>query len=247
MTATEGIKGREGTLSSSPYEFKGSPYSSHSRLLEAFAGQGAGRAVIDVGDGEGLLSRPLLERGYRVACVALPGSVSATMPAGVEVVEADLNRELPALERDLSFALCGDVLEHLVDPEETLRWLGAALAPDGRLVASLPNSAHWFVRLNVLLGRFPEDDKGLFDRTHLHFYAWSNWKALLERSGFVAERVTPTVIPFELALPRLGQGWIVRALEAVNFALARVWRDLWAYQLVVVARKTAEPESLPGR
>lgn len=221
----------------SPYGFKESPYSSHSRLLEAFAAEGGGRTVVDVGDGEGLLARPLQERGYRVTCVALPGSVSATMPAGVQVLEANLNRELPALEQGLDYALCGDVLEHLADPGETLRWLGAALAPDGRLVASLPNSAHWFVRLNVLIGRFPEDDKGLFDRTHLHFYAWSNWKALLERSGFAVESVTPTVVPFELAFPRLGRS-LVRTLEALNFALARVWRDLWAYQLVAVARKT---------
>lgn len=235
MTAAEAIAGSDAAVSS-PYGFKGSLYSSHSRLLEAFAAEGGGRSVVDVGDGEGLLARPLQERGYSVTCVALPGSVSATMPAGVQVVQANLNRELPALEQGLDYALCGDVLEHLVDPEETLRWLGAALAPDGRLVASLPNSAHWFVRLNVLMGRFPEDDKGLFDRTHLHFYAWSNWKALLERSGFTVESVTPTVIPFELAFPRLGKG-LARTLEAVNFALAKAWRDLWAYQLVAVARK----------
>ena len=196
MTGADALEQRRGSLPS-PYEFKGSPYSSHSRLLEAFPARGDGRAVI----------------------------------------EADLNRELPELENGCSHALCGDVLEHLVDPGETLRWLAATLAPDGRLVASLPNSAHWFVRLNVLMGRFPEDDKGLFDRTHLHFYAWRNWKSLLERSGFVVESVTPTVIPFDLALPRLGRGLIVRMLEAVNFALAKVGRDLWAYQLVVVARK----------
>ena len=236
MTGADALEQRRGSLPS-PYEFKGSPYSSHSRLLEAFPARGDGRAVIDVGDGEGLLSRPLLERGYRVICVALPGSVSPHTPADVAVIEADLNRELPELESGCSHALCGDVLEHLVDPGETLRWLAATLAPDGRLVASLPNSAHWFVRLNVLMGRFPEDDKGLFDRTHLHFYAWRNWKSLLERSGFVVESVTPTVIPFDLALPRLGRGLIVRMLEAVNFALAKAGRDLWAYQLVVVARK----------
>jgi SAM-dependent methyltransferase len=236
MAASNVISGREETLAS-PYGFKESPYSSHSRLLEAFAERGDGLSVIDVGDGEGLLARPLLARGYSVLCVAKPGSVSVTMPAEIDVAEADLNRELPAMEQVHAYALCGDVLEHLVEPEETLRWLAAAMAPDGRLVASLPNSAHWFVRLNVLLGRFPEDDKGLFDRTHLHFYAWSNWKSLLERSGFVVESVTPTVIPFDLALPRLGKGLAVRTLEAVNFTLAKVWRGLWAYQLVVVARK----------
>lgn len=239
MASKDGISGRERTLAS-PYGFKGSPYSSHSRLLEAFPLQGGGRSVVDVGDGEGLLVWPLQERGYRVTCLALPGSISARLQAGVRVVEANLNHELPALNDSLSYALCGDVLEHLVDPEETLRWLAAPLMSDGRLVASMPNSAHWYVRLNVFMGRFPEDDKGLFDRTHLHFYAWSNWKALLERGGFTVERVTPTVIPFDLALPRLGRSWIIRTLEAINFALAKVWPNFWAYQFVVVARKQGD-------
>lgn len=222
----------------SPYGFKQSPYSSHSRLLESFPESGDGQSVVDVGDGEGLLSRPLLARGFKVICLAQPGSVPSHATVGTEVVEADLNRELPALSAGHSHVLCGDVLEHLVDPEAVLRWLGASLSADGQLIASLPNSAHWFVRLNVLFGRFPEDDKGLFDRTHLHFFAWKNWNALLERSGFVVEKVTPTVLPFELALPSLGQGLITRTLAATNFALARVWGGFWAYQFVVVARKT---------
>ena len=236
MSASNVIEVSDGALSS-PYGFKQSPYSSHSRLLEAFPKSGDGLAVIDVGDGEGLLSRPLLERGFRVLCVAQPGSVAPQGSVGTEVIEADLNRDLPVLEAGHSHVLCGDVLEHLVDPERVLRWLHASLAEDGQLVASLPNSAHWFVRLNVLFGRFPEDDKGLFDRTHLHFYAWRNWKSLLERSGFVVKQVTPTVLPFELAMPRLGQGIVGRALAAANFALARAWGGLWAYQFVVVAGK----------
>lgn len=227
----------------SPYEFKGSPYSSHSRLLEAFSDAPSGCRVVDVGDGEGLLSRPLAERGYQVWCVALPGSVCGQIPGEVEVIEADLNQELPALLPDFAYAVCGDVLEHLVDPEKTLRWLHVALKEDGKLIVSLPNSAHWFVRLNVLFGRFPEEDKGLFDRTHLHFWAWANWRSLLERSGFAIEQVTPTVIPFDVALPFLGRGWIVRVLEVTNYALARVWRNLWAYQLVVVAQKSGSGSS----
>lgn len=236
MSATNAIDVGNGVVPS-PYGFKQSPYSSHSRLLESFPESGDGLSVVDVGDGEGLLSQPLLDRGFRVVCVAQPGSVAHHETVGTEVVEADLNRELPHLSKGHSHVLCGDVLEHLVDPEAVLRWLGASLSPAGQLVASLPNSAHWFVRLNVLFGRFPEDDKGLFDRTHLHYYAWKNWSALLERSGFLVESVTPTVLPFELALPSLGNGFITHGLAATNFALARVWGGLWAYQFVVVARK----------
>lgn len=229
----------------SPYALKASPYGSHARLMEAFAAEGNGRRVVDVGGGEGYLSRALVERGYQVVCVAQPGTASPTLPARIEVVETDLNRDELSLDGRFSHALCGDVLEHLVDPLDVLRRLNASLEDGGTLVASLPNGANWYVRLNVLLGRFPEDDKGLFDRTHLHFYAWANWARLLERAGFEVESLEPTSLPFDLALPRIGRGWLGGALEAMNYWMARVWKELWAYQFVVVARKKLPRVSVP--
>ena len=88
----------------------------------------------------------------------------------------------------------------------------------------------------MLLGRFPQHDRGLFDKTHLHFYAWRNWADLLMRAGYVVEDVVPTVIPFGLVWPRLEGTPIVRGLEGTNYLLARAWRTLWAYQFVVLAR-----------
>ena len=119
MSATTAIDVGNGVVPS-PYGFKQSPYSSHSRLLESFPDSGDGLSVVDVGDGEGLLSHPLLDRGFRVVCVAQPGSVAPRGVVGTEVVEADLNRELPHLSKGHSHVLCGDVLEHLVDPEAVL-------------------------------------------------------------------------------------------------------------------------------
>lgn len=204
--------------------------------MEAFPEVGSGASVVDIGGGEGYLGRRLALRGYRVTCVAEPGSATADLAEGIDVREADLNQELPTFDTPFDYALCGDVLEHLVDPAEVLVWIRENLRPSGMLVASLPNSGHFFVRLNVLLGRFPEDDKGLFDRTHLHFYAWKNWKALLERTGFSIEQVQPTVIPFGLAWTRLEGGLCVRTLETTNYWLASVQKTFWAYQFVVVAR-----------
>ena len=191
---------------------------------------------MDVGGGEGYLGNILSSRNFRVTCVARPGSVEVGLAPSTAIIEADLNRALPVLEPDFSYALCGDVLEHLVNPGDVLEWLRESLAPEGRLVASLPNSAHFFVRLHVLFGSFPYTDRGLFDRTHLHFFAWRNWTDLFDRAGFSIESVTPTVIPFDLAWPRLAGGPIVRWLEGTNYLLACVCKTFWAYQFVVVAR-----------
>jgi SAM-dependent methyltransferase len=233
-TASPETENAAGTSRGS-YTYKGSPYSSHSRMMEAVPAGGKG-SVVDVGGGEGYLSRLLVERGHKVVCLAQPGSIDEGLRDLVQVLEVDLNHQRPRLPGPFSIALCGDVLEHLVDPEATLQWLRQSLDSGGRLIASLPNSAHWYVRLNFLLGRIPEEDRGLFDRTHLHFYAWRNWESLLQRAGFVVEQVTPTVIPFDIVLPRLAGGRIVRALEGTTFLPARLCGSFWAFQFVVVAR-----------
>ena len=224
----------------SPYSFKSGRYSSHSLLLGSIGGPGKGRRALDVGGGEGYLSRLLHEQGYRVVCLAAPGSVADPFPDGVEIIEADLDLESPPFSEPFSCIVCGDVLEHLRDPRKTLQWLRANLAPGGRLVASLPNSGHWYFRWTVLRGRFPADDRGLFDRTHLHFYTWDGWRALLQSAGFEIAAVAPTTVPFGLAW-NLAPGHVaVRTLERLSYELGRLWKSMFGYQFVIVARPAGE-------
>ena len=216
----------------SPYRFKASRWSSHSLILRHLSQRLEPARIIDIGGGEGYLSARLRRLGHRVVCVAKPGTKSPDFPADVDLVEADLDVGYPAVAGLFDYAICGDVLEHLRDPGQALRWLHARLRPGGALIASLPNGVHLYVRLHVLLGRFPTHDRGPFDRTHLHFYSLEGWRSLLRASGFdvIDLRVTP--VPFSLLLgPRLA-----RPLEWLAYAAARAWKTLLAYQFVVVAR-----------
>lgn len=222
-------------LARSPYAFKPGPYSSHSRLLGSLPAAGEGRRVLDIGCGDGQLGAVLAARGYRITGIEKPHAVEGPFPACVELVEADLDLGLPPLEGRYHYIVCADVLEHLRAPEKLLGELPRLMAPGARLVASLPNAVNVYVRLNVLLGRFPHHDHGLFDRTHLRFYTWAGWVELLSGAGFRIEKVVPTGIPFGLALRRWEESWPVRVLEALAYAAARVWKRLFAYQFVVVA------------
>lgn len=228
-------------MSSNRYTFKPNRYSSHTLLLENFPAPGQGRRVLDVGGGEGYLSEALAARGYSVECIARPGSARPNFPREVELLEADLDFDLPQLSAGFEYVLCGDILEHLREPLAALQWLRKLLKPGGRLIASLPNSGHIYVRWNVLLGRFPEHDRGLFDRTHLHYFGWESWRRLLSDAGLRIETVRPTAVPVALALGRDQAGLAVRALESLSYALGRIRKTLFAYQFVVVARPETGP------
>ncbi|MBM3748911.1 MAG: class I SAM-dependent methyltransferase, partial [Acidobacteria bacterium] len=143
---------------------------------------------------------------------------------------------LPPLEGRYDFVVCADVLEHLKAPDRLLAGLPRVMAPGARLAASLPNAVNLYVRLNVLIGRFPQHDRGLFDRTHLHFYTWSGWVELFRQAGFRIEKVVPTGIPFSLALRRWEGTLPLRVLDALAYLAARLWKRLFAYQFIVVAR-----------
>ncbi len=226
-------------MTASPYTFKPSRFSSHTLLLNSLPPAGQGRLVLDVGGGEGYLSAILFARGYQVICIAKPGSVNSDFPSGVKLVEADLDFEQPDLGARFAFIFCGDILEHLREPVAALRWLRRQLEPGGRLVTSLPNSGHAYVRWNIVRGRFPLHDRGLFDRTHLHFFTWEGWRQLLTEAGFHIETVRTTATPAAVALPSLPSP-VVRALESLSYALGRLWKALFAYQFVVVARPEEE-------
>ena len=218
-----------------PYQLKPGPWSSHSLLLGALPGAGDGRRVLDAGCGPGYLGALLAARGYRVTGIESPGRAGADFPADVELIEADLDRGLPPLDARYDFILCADVLEHLREPAALLGSLRAVLAPGGRLIASLPNSGHAYFRWTVLRGRFPAEDRGLFDRTHLHFYTWSGWRELFAGAGFRIESVQPTGVPVGLAVPGWENTSLVRMLEKLSYTSARVWKTMFAYQFVVTA------------
>ncbi|HVN07064.1 MAG TPA: class I SAM-dependent methyltransferase [Bryobacteraceae bacterium] len=223
---------------SAPYQLKDSLYSSHGLLLASLPSDGAGLRVLDLGCAGGYLSAILAGRGYHVTGIDSPGAACAGFPESVELLEADLDRGLPTLSGRFDFVICADVLEHLRRPALLLRDLQGVLARGGKLAASLPNSGHAYFRWTVLRGRFPAEDRGLFDRTHLHFYTWRGWKDLFGAAGFRIVTVRCSGVPMGLALPRWEGSTAVRALERMSYESARWWKEMFAYQFIV----TASPE-----
>jgi SAM-dependent methyltransferase len=219
-----------------PYRLNAGPYTSHTLLLGALPPQGDGRALLDVGCSDGYLGEILSRRGYVVTGVDLPRNRGTGFPASVRFIEADLDKGLPPVGGPFDFIVCADVLEHLRDPAALLLDLRAALGRGGAVVASLPNSGHAYFRWNVLLGRFPRHDRGLFDRTHLHFYNWRGWVELFASAGLAIDGLRCSGVPVGLALPRWKDTLAVRIMERLSFESARCWKTMFAYQFIVTAR-----------
>jgi len=226
-----------GAMTPTGYAYKASPYSSHTLALQALPNRGEGRWVLDVGCAAGYASEILAARGYRVVGVDRPGNVPERTSENEMFVEADLDSGLPGFGRTFDFVLCLDILEHLHDPLKLLGQIPRLLSAEGVVIASLPNSGNIYFRLNVLLGRFPTDERGLFDRTHLHFYTWAGWLQLFSQAGFRIQSVKPSSVPIGLALGRLNAGPLVGALETAWYGAARIWKKLFAYQFIVLAAR----------
>jgi SAM-dependent methyltransferase len=222
-----------GSAAASPYRLKTSPYSSHSLLLACLPARGDGRRVLDIGCGPGYLGQLIASRGFEVT--GIEREAAPDFPSSVRLIRWDFDCGFPTVPQSYDYVICADILEHLKNPADLLRAARGVLTPGGTLLASLPNSGHLYFRWNVMLGRFPQHDKGLFDRTHLRFYTWTGWRALFAEAGWRIESLHSAGVPAGLALPRWEGTIPVRLLERISFESARAWKTLFAYQFIVAA------------
>jgi SAM-dependent methyltransferase len=233
-------------VSHSPYQLKDDPYSSHSVIL-SLLGPGGGRRLLDAGAADGFLAERLTARGWVVTAVERdPIQAERARGRCRDVIVADLIDAAPRLAGPFDAIVYGDVLEHLGDPLAALRALNRSLAPGGLVLVSVPNVAHLWVRLSLLLGRFDYADRGILDRTHLRFFTRRTLLALLAEAGLALQRLYPTPVPLPLVVPaRLHGAWL-RATHALSARASRWWPGGLAYQFVAVCRLRAPSRASTG-
>ena len=91
------------------------------------------------------------------------------------------DKDLNFPKESFDYILLGDVIEHLVNPEETLRYLQQFLKRDGYIIASIPNILHYSAFIPLPFGEFNYSEAGILDRTHLRFFTWRSICNMFER------------------------------------------------------------------
>lgn len=143
--------------------------------------------VLELGCATGYMSRVLAERHHcRVTGFEInEAAARIAMPYLTNLIVGDLesSQDREQVVGQFDAIIAGDVLEHLTQPEPVLAWMRSHLAPEGHMIISLPNVAHWSVRRNLLRGRWELTDLGIMDRTHLRWYTRHSAETMFRSAG----------------------------------------------------------------
>lgn len=169
-----------------PYRFDPDPHNTHQLLLSEIPDQSM---VLEIGTASGYLGEYLVANKRCDVWGVEPNSdlyTDALSCGYTKLLNTTAEMALETGEftgQRFDRILLGDVLEHLVAPDQVLALLRQLLKPGGRCVISLPNVAHYSIRWSLLCGKWHMTDAGILDRTHLRFFTRETATAMIEKAG----------------------------------------------------------------
>lgn len=207
--------------------------------------------LLDLGGGDGAaVSLAHAERGILVTVldqdIAANDGSGERAPAhpGLRRLEADLDGDWPRIlsgsHPQTVFAL--DVLEHIKSPEVAADRIFSVMVPGGKLYASTGNIAFWAIRLVHLLGHFNYGRRGILDLTHTRLFTTSSFRRLLRNAGFRIDSVRCFGPPIADLVAR--DSALVHLVDQVSAYLARHWKGVFGYQILIEATRPDSVETL---
>ena len=175
------------------------------------------KKVLDAGCGDGFFAEKIKNMlQTEVFGVDISqGAIDAAIAKGITAKRVNLESNLPFDNEYFDLIYCGEVIEHVINPDKMLKEFNRILKKEGVLVLSTPNLACWYNRFLLLLGYQPvfaevsTIHKNLgrmiisrfFEKStkpvgHLHVFTLQATKDLLKLHGFEIEEVEG--IPFLL-------------------------------------------------
>ena len=206
-----------------------------------------GGDILEVGGGDGTVARSLMATALPFASYTLTdlsvaraaGAASAMDDPRFEGHVLDIESGLGSLTgRRYDAIIMTALIEHLIDPIDSMKNLRELLSEDGFIYVDTPNLAKYTRRIKLLLGRFPSTasrDEGLttydgqpvdlYDEGHLHYFTFSSLYSMLKRyCGFSRIEKAPHWVGMSGGLP-----------APARHGMARAWPEMFS-ELAVIAR-----------
>jgi 2-polyprenyl-3-methyl-5-hydroxy-6-metoxy-1,4-benzoquinol methylase len=219
------------------YRLHRDPKSSHQQIVRLVRRLGRS-PVLDVGAAQGFLGQLTQNDGLAIDAVEPNAYWAAQAQPFYRNVYASTIEDAHLSPDTYRVVVCADVLEHTVNPQDVVQQLCRVSTDDAYFIISLPNVAHLAVRSMLLFGHFPPMERGILDRTHLHFYTRDTAEAMLQDAGLRVVYARPTGVPLDELWPS-GEGTLLyKVLMRMQHLALLVAPRLFGFQWVLVARKS---------
>ncbi|MEY8446059.1 class I SAM-dependent methyltransferase [Enterococcus ratti] len=147
-----------------------------------------GSNVLEFGPGNGRLTKHLIgAKNCRVSIVELDKELFDFVS---EFSQDSFYGDIESFEwanyyagQTFDYILFADVLEHLVNPGETLKKVREFLNEEGEILITFPNLVHNSVMIHLFNNELPWASYGLLDETHNSFYTHEGFKKVFEKAG----------------------------------------------------------------
>lgn len=193
------------------------PFDETARILEVGCGTGATGALA-LNDGRA---------GSYTGVELFPSAAQAARAKLTDVIVGDVETlEFDWKPSHFDALIMSEVIEHLREPDAVLRKLHTFMRPGALVLASSPNVSHWRVLRRLISGEFPQEDRGVFDRTHLRWFTPETYCALFERNGYNVEWVGAVTPP----------SWRTRLISRLTNG---AYDHLFMTQICLVARRAS--------
>ncbi|CCO22581.1 methyltransferase domain-containing protein [Maridesulfovibrio hydrothermalis] len=196
--------------------------------------------VLEIGCSGGYFSEALRDNGVYVHAIE-PFSTEAQDEGRVDeffhgTVEEFCKSSSSDLYGSFDAVIMGDILEHLLDPKQTLIDLSPFLKDNGVFIASIPNITHVGVRRMLEDGHWTYQKYGILDSTHVRFFCWKGLRNMFHEAGFGIERRFDVLVPEFKVYPSIS------SVTEIMFNTELKKGD-HTFQYVVCASRSALPKT----
>lgn len=188
-------------------------------------------SVLEIGCGRGMLGIALKQRGIKeVIGIEVDEEMASHAAKNLDsVLVGDVEKIEPHFKEGyFDCIICADVIEHLVKPEKTINKYKEYLKPNGHFIFSIPNAQFYFVPLNLLLGNWKYNKRGILDESHLRFFTLKSIKQLMEECGL---KIVDIKRNYRLFEP------LCKYQKLAKWLSCYIFRNFLTFQYLVIATK----------